>query len=474
MSFLSVQDLLSVIRVCRRLRASVCEASSLWTHVDAIDKPSTLRFVLERTRSLPVSVTGLYIDQIGDDLLQVVVLHMWHVRALGIYLHAPGHVDQPIPEGTNAYTLFTSPAPLLQRISFSRAPPRPAGDIIQLDPYINTPHVCPAQQFFGGVVPLLKALLVHEIRLSSPFRDCFRQNSRSLQALTMKVKEGEEYPDASIWNLALYFKYTTFNIELTSWWRVVEAYDTPCLRRINIHWTKSGPFVPDEVIPLHKRWQILHIVHVTHVCAIPHGLANVTGTASVSIPPTCSSYSAVQVRSCITSDPRLNVRALDMEGRERIFCGLQPATVTGLFSRIPADRLSIITVTTAAVAVDVLSNAQLPALHCIRLVSNTSEMGWISIFARDILSATALERIELSVEGNPKAVGWTTSAVRRVLASCVAAGCALEKVVFLGFQPEARCVSLAATFAEEIIVDQNWREPLEERIWFTQPSFEWM
>ena len=182
----------------------------------------------------------------------------------------------------------------------------------------------------------------------------------------------------------------------------------------------------------------------------------------------------MHVRSSITSDSRVNFRAIDIEGRERIFCGLQPTTVTGLLSHIPAVKLSTITVTTAAVVLDVLSNAQLPTLQCIRLVSNTSEKNWVGIFARNILSAMTLERIEFSVEGNPKTVGWTTKTVLRILSSCLVAECALEKVVFLGFEPEARCVSLAATFAEEIIVDRNWMEPLEDRVWFTQPSFEWM
>ena len=469
MTVLPVQDLLSVIRVCRHLRASLCEASSLWTRVDAIDKPSTLRFVLERTKGLPVSITGLYLDQTGDDLLQVIASHMWHVRALGLYVHTPRNIREPIPEGTNAYTLFTSPAPLLQRISFSRVA-RPTGDVSLPAQDTFIPHANP---LFGGVTPLLDALYARDVFISSLFINGL-SNPLCLKTITRSFQQDKMYKYSFIWSSAHTFHHETFNIELASWTPAVSAREmAPSLRRINIHWTSPGPLIPNDVIAHDEQWKSVHIVHVTHVGDTLRE-SNVNARALISIPATSVPYTSVQVRSCITGDSRVNVLAVDVDGRKRIFCGLQSTTVTGLLSRIPADRLSTITITTAVVALDVLSNAQLPTLQCIRLVSNTSEKNWVGIFARNILSAMTLERIEFSVEGNPKTVGWTTKTVLRILSSCLVAECALEKVVFLGFEPEARCVSLAATFAEEIIVDRNWMEPLEDRVWFTQPSFEWM
>ena len=182
----------------------------------------------------------------------------------------------------------------------------------------------------------------------------------------------------------------------------------------------------------------------------PCGSSNSNATGPVSIPATNVPYSDVQVRSCIPRGSRMNVRAIDVESRERSFCCLEPATVTGLLSRIPADRLSSITVTTAAVALNVFSNTRLPTLERMRLVSNTSETGWVAAFTREILNVMtmALERIEFSIEGNSRAVGWKTTTVLRILGSCLAAGCTLKKIVFLGLEPESRCVSLAATFAE--------------------------
>jgi len=471
MSFLSVQDILSVIKACRHLRASVCEASSLWTQVDEIDKPSTLRFVLERARSLPISITGLYIGQNGDDLLQIVASHMWHVRALGLYLTAGSN---SISDGTHAHTLFTTPAPFLQRLMFSKAP-CPTNDTTLPPNSVFTPNMSVALPLFGRVTPHWDVLYLRDVLISSAFIDLLPK-PESLQTVAVyRSAEGKGFAESSIWNLAHRMRLATFNIELTTWRPSSSTRESaPSLRRINIHWKGAGPLVPNEVVPNHEHWKLVHVVHVSHVGDNSCSSSNSNGTAPVSIPATNALYSAVNIRSSITSDPRVNVRAVDMEGRERIFCGLQPDKVTSLLSRIPADRLSTVTITTAAVALNVLSNAQLPTLQCIRIISNTSDMGWISTFARGILNVVTLEHIELSVEGNPKTVGWPTSAVRRVLASCLAAGCVLEKVSFLGFEPGVQCASIAASFAEQVIVDRNWREPLEERIWFTQPSFEGM
>ena len=469
-AFLQVQDLLSVIKVCRHLRASVCEASSLWTHVDEIDKPSTLRFVLRHAKSLPVSITGLYMNQAGNDLLQVVASHMWHVRALGLYLtEAPDR----IPEGTNLHTLFTTPAPLLQRISFSRAPPLAGNTALQ----VLIPCLSPTVPLFGGVAPLLDALYVHGVLISVPFISRL-PNPRCLKAITYRSVDGRLQSESVIWNAAHNLHHATFNIELANWGAILGARNpATSLRRINIRWTSPVPLFLDWVIPRTEHWKLVHIVHVTHAWNTAGGspyTSYFNAMAPVSIPTTNAPYSTVYIRGSMTSGSRVNVRALDVEGRERIFCGLQRATVTGLLSRIPSDRLSTITINTAAVALGALFSARLPTLQCMRLVSNTSETSWVGTFAHDILSIMTLERIEFTVEGNPRTVGWTTKTVLRILGSCLAAGCALEKVVFLGFQPEARCVSLAATFAEEIIVDRNWREPLEEHAWFTEPSFEWM
>ena len=55
----------------------------------------------------------------------------------------------------------------------------------------------------------------------------------------------------------------------------------------------------------------------------------------------------------------------------------------------------------------------------------------------------------------------------------MAAGHSLQRVAFLGFTPDSRCATRAEAFADDVVVDRNWREPASERVWFTEPAFEW-
>lgn len=268
----------------------------------------------------------------------------------------------------------------------------------------------------------------------------------------------------------------TFNLEITIRSSSVNTpIFPPLLRCVNIRWTEQSPLVPGDLFPSDTAWKLVPIVRVTDVRNSRRSSSDTNGSGtSITIPETVAPYWAIHVRTSITSNSHVHVRAVDVEDRECIFCGFHPSRIGGVVSSIQADRLSDITLTTAAVALNALSDARCPVLRRIRLVSNTRDMNWVGTFARDILSATTLECIEFSVEADKEAFEWTTATILRVLASCMAAGCTLEQVMFLGFEPEARCASQAATFAVQVIVDHDWKEPSGERIWFTEPSFDWI
>ena len=472
MSCLSVRDLLSVVRVCSHLRTTVCKVPSLWTQEDRIQEPSALRFVLESAKTRPISIANLPVDDENDHRLQLVADHMWHVRNLGLYLTTTlGNIT----DGTHAYTLFTTPAPLLQRLSFGSHYTTPNATLPVVS--LSSSAIDGLPPLFAGIAPLLNALYARRVVIAPPFLRHL-SDLQSLQTYSFGLKSSFAISTRQIFDIASnvlpYLR--TFNLELAVRSSSVSTPTfPPSLRCINFRWTSSGPLVPSDVFPNHAAWKIVPIVRITHVGDTPQSSSDATysGT-SITIPETDAPYCTIHVHTSNKSTPRVHVRAVDVEDRERIFCGLHPMTVGGVVSRIQADRLSAITLTTTAVAFNVLSDTRCPVLRRVRLVSSTRETNWVSTFARDILSVTTLECIELSVEPSTNTFGWTTATVLRVLACCMAAGSILEQVVFLGFEPEARCVSQAATFAVQVIVNRNWKEPSGERIWFTEPSFDWI
>jgi len=468
MSLLSAKELLPVVQVCHQLRSSVCEASFLWTGVDRIDEPSALQFVLERSKDLPVSITNLRIEETDDVRLQLIASHMSHVRVLGLSIAASfGNITH----GTRAYTLFATPAPILRRLSFTG--PRDAENVGLPPVHVRSSSTKTSSFLFSGVAPQLDSLHVRGVQMTYPFLRRL-PDLESLQTFSIGKTADFNISQASLGQVAstILSHLITLNVELAGWETATSAPAfTTSLRRINIRWTSRGPMVPDDAVPSHAAWKQVKLIHVTHVRETSSDCSSIL---SATIPATCAPYQTICIRNSGTADRRIHVRAVDVEDRERMLCGLHPSTVAGLVSRIPASRLSAITVTTAAVALGVLSNCVCPAVCRVRLVSNTNDVGWVNTFARDILSVTTLECIEFCIDANVSTFAWTDTALLRVLACCMAAGSILNQVVFLGFEPEARCVSQAATFATRVVVDCDWREHSDERIWFARPSFEWM
>jgi len=210
------------------------------------------------------------------------------------------------------------------------------------------------------------------------------------------------------------------------------------------------------------------------MCSSSASLPTVTSTLTTfAIPETTAPYQTLCLRTSGAPDIRLHIRAIDSEDRQRILYGIHPVTVTGMVTHIPGLELSAITIATTAVALRTLSDARCPALSCIRLVLDTDDIDWIDSLVRDIPNITTLERLELSQEADTAAPKWTTAMIVRTLSFCIAAGNKLQEVVFLGFSPEAQCLVMVEMFSQQVVVDQNWREPKSERAWFTDPPFEW-
>ena len=91
-------------------------APSLWTHVDHIQNPEALSFVLERAKNLPANITNLSVEDADDIRFEAVAAHMHHIRTLGLCVRQRG-TNFTTP--SCAHTAFSTAAPLLRMLSFS-------------------------------------------------------------------------------------------------------------------------------------------------------------------------------------------------------------------------------------------------------------------------------------------------------------------------------------------------------------------
>jgi len=448
LSFVPAIDQLSIIRVCRHLRTHVTNSPSLWTRVDQIHHPTALSFVLECAQDEAVDITNLRVGP-NNDQLRVVAAHMRHIRALDLY------TDHSLE--TDAHTAFSTPAPLLQQLSIRGSGYHSItvdyGSLIAS----NYPRLSHFQTNWAGLdgsvctwLPVVQSLpTLHTF--SFDFADVLEDGIVDSFAILLP-------------------RVARMNIRLRGWGLWARSPFRPTLHRINICWTKPGPFVPSDTIPDVESWNSIRVIHIAHVSDSPGGpsQANLTGgnfpIAAQAIP-----YRRLWVRA---SGERVHLRVVHQDERERVFCGLHPTTVSGLAARIPGLELTALTVATTAVALDVLAGVPYPALRRIRLVLDSRDNDWINIFARDMLNVPMLEHLELSIDMNVIA-DWTTAMILRVIGSCMAAGHSLQRVAFLGFTPDSRCTTQVEAFADDVVVDRNWHEPASERVWFTEPAFEW-
>jgi len=435
LSFLTAKTQLSIIKVCRHFRAHAIDAPSLWACVDYIQHPTALSFVLERAKDWPVDIIHLRIREQDDPRLPVINSHMNHLRILNLRTACPNF---RITSST-----FTTPAPMLQKLSF----------------YFSTLHSMPDV----GVFPNLSRLRLISTTLSGINYHNFRafQTLRTIFICGIDGR-GTDFL-ASISNQLP--EVTTITLQLSNWGPAVGSpAPAPALRRINIHWNKVGVYAPAEVIPYPEAWNSVQAIYVMHSYKL-------TLSGNFPIPAETKPYRSLWVRTSVAGSKGVHVRVVHEDGRERVFCGLNPHVVTGIATRIPGLQLTEITIATTAVALNVLSDSSWPSLRRIRLVSDTCDTAWFSIFARDMFNIPKLEHIELSVD--PYVVcGWKTPIALGVLGCCVAAGHVLQDVTFLGFAPEELCIAGAKAFADKVVLDRLWREPEDERVWFTEPAFE--
>ena len=441
LSFLTAKDQLSVMRVCRHLRAHAIDAPSLWTRVDQIHHPEALSFVLERAKDSAVDIINLRITEQSDARLQVINSHMSHLRILNLHIGCTA--------AWNTASIFTTPAPMLEQLSFHNT----GGSTV----YVSL--------LTAGLYPRLSCLQLNKITLNGINYGHFRaiQNLRTISIGGIDG-QGTNYIGMVLSNLP---ELTTINLQLGNWGTPNGcAVPTSTLRKINIRWTKPGLFSSAEVTPYPDSWKLVQAVHVTHA-PVGSGLSG-----NILVPAETNLYRSLWVRTSVAGSQQVHVRVVHEDGRERVFCGLHAGSVTGIATRIPGLQLTELTIATTAVALNVLSNSSWPALRRIRLVSDTSDTAWFSIFARDMFNIPTLEQIELSIDPNFVS-SWKTPIALGVLGGCVAAGHTLQKVVFLGFEPDPRCVAGAEAFVDKVVVDRLWREPENERVWFTEPAFEW-
>jgi len=450
LSFLPAKDQLSIVRVCRHLRTHVIADSSLWSCVDQIDHPNALSFVLDRAKDSAVDIINLHISSQNDDRLQVVASHMHHLRTLDL------HIDGGLTIAGHA--AFTTPAPLLQRLSLFKAQGTSA--TVSLTFGLNARNY-----------PSLSSLQLKSVRITSSIYHGLR-TAPSLRIISIDATSPPlYYPMAFSYVLP---SITTVNLELAGWGEIPgSSSPIQALDRINLRWTKPGPFVPNDAIPEGEAWESIRVVHVVHVVGSPGSPSRATSIgANFLIPSEIESNKHLWVRTSATGDRQAHVRVIHRDGLERVFCGLHQTTIFGLVACSRRKELSEITAATTAVALNALSNARRLALRRIRLVSDTQDTAWVSIFTQDMLNIPTLELLELAIDADGIA-GWTTAVILRVLGSCMAAGHNLQKVSFLGFTPDSRCATRAEAFADEVVVDTDWREPESERVWFTEPAFTW-
>jgi len=370
---------------------------------------------------------------------------MHHIRTLNL------HTNRGFAIG--AHAIWKKPAPLLERLSFHNS----GSDAASVGIRLNASDY-PRLSCFQSNSANLTGTILSDLHAVQSLRTFSIGNLDNLNFLLVAIS-------VSVTNI------TTINIELASWSANPSSFTfSPALCRINIRWTKPGIFIPVHALPGTEAWNSVQAVHISHVGdssgdPLQASLAGANFPILARVLP----YQSLWVR---TSDQGVHVRVGHEDGRDRVFCGLHPTTVSGVAARIPGLEPTTLTVATTAVALNVISNAPWPGLRRIRIVLDTDDITWISIFARDMFNVPTLEQLELSIQADAMA-SWTTSLILRVLASCMTAGHNLQKVGFLGFAPESSCVARADAFADEVVMDRNWREPEEERVWFTEPAFEW-
>jgi len=457
---LSVKDQLSIIRVCQHLREHAIGTPGLWTHVDQIQNPAALSFVLERTGNNPVDITNLAVKSPNDPQFGAVAAHMHHIRTLGLQL---GPYNYTFTTGSSAFKAFTTTAPMLQSLSFRAH--RGVGSK-------GNPWVSSNFSTSKDTMPRLSSLQLRGVDMTTTML----QQMHSLSTVSFSFGERFIYHGSSLAQNASQHLHnlTTINIELASWIGLQEYLDLgPSVKRVNIRWTKPGLFVPCDAVADGGDWNSIRAIHVKHMCSSStHPPAVTSYRATFAIPGTDAPYQTLSLRTSGPPDTRVHVRAIDLADRERVFCGLHPTTVAGMVAQIPGRELSTIAMSTTAVALGVFLDARCPALSCVRLVLDTDDIAWINIFARDISHITTLERLEFGQEADP-AAKWTTDMIIRTISSCIAAGNKLQEVLFLGFSPGAQCLTIVEMFSQQVVVDQNWRELKNERDWFTKLPFEW-
>ena len=464
LSSLTAKDQLSIMRVSQHLREHVIGTPSLWTHVDRIQKPVALSFVLGCAKGSAVDIASVYVTGLDDTLFEALAAHMYHIRTLCL------HVDwSPSPllthSQTRAYSAFTKAAPLLERLSMRTQRSAASSDLVQISCYF---------MISASNMPRLSSLHLHGVDLDT---NLFRK-LHSLSTFSFSGHEGTRFlgPAVPEFVSRLLRNLTTINLELSGWTPDANSPGFgPALQKVNIRWIKPGFFIPQEAIPNRDGWSSIRVIHIAHMPNDYHDpWAEAPAQAAFAIPETTAPYRALTVRtSGLLDDTRVHTRLIDSEDRERVFCGIHPTMAAGLVAHISGQELSSITIGTTAVSLGVLSNARCPTLCCLRLVMDPDGITWFNVFARDILGITTLERLEFSMNASVTTTGWSTAMTTCVLASCAAAGNNIQEAIFLGFEPEAQCVASAQMFAQTVVVHRERREPESERVWFTEPPFDW-
>jgi len=451
------------MRVCQHLRRHVVDTPSLWTHVDHIQDPAALSFVLERAENVPVDITCLIVTGPDDVRFTTLAAHMHHIRTLCLNLNPIGH-NYRIEKTNRAFTAFKMTAPLLQRLSMRAERAIGSDSLIQ---------VFSSFTMAASTKPLLSSLQLHGVDLD---RDFFRRlptlrefsfsGCEDTRFLGSRVPE---YISQHVHNLA------TINLELSGWSVTGGSSGFgQSVQQINIRWIRPGLFVPRQAIPDRAGWSSIRAVHVAHMCSSSDVLLTTTSTpTNLAIPETIAPYQNLSVRTSGAPNPRTHMRVIDREERERVFCGLHPTTVADMVAHIPGQDITAITIDTTSILLGIFSSARCPTLNRLRIVLDTNDISWFRVLTQNMLGITTLERLEFGKEAGSSALTWSSAIIMSVLASCVATGNIIRAVVFLGFQPEAQFVASAKMFAQEVVVDRGWREPESDRVWFTEPPFEW-
>jgi len=402
LSFLSVKDQLSIMRVSQHLRWHVIETPSLWSYVDHIQNTTALSFVLELAKNIPVDITNLSIGHQNDVRFETVAAHMHHIRTLDLHLNLVILNNYTFNMPSRAYTALTTTAPVLRLLSFCAD--RGVGSNGR--PQINSNF-----SISEKTMPRLSSLQLHGVEMSVNMCRLIQ----SLRTFSFSFHGRSQFGSASLEQSASQHlrNLTSLNIALGGW-NAAQPYPYfgPSVKQVNIRWTRPGLFVPRDAVPDHVAWNSIRTVHVAHMCgSSANPPADTTPLTGFAIPGTTAPYQTLSLRTSGAPDTRVHARAIDSDGRERVFCGLHPSTVEGLVALIPGEELSSITIAATAVALRALSDARFPVLSCIRLVLDTSDISWIDSFARDMPNIKTLERLELSQEAYCTAPKWTTAII---------------------------------------------------------------